>query len=357
MKELLNELRLNPANRLAVMPVSRLLIDKHFKVGKYHFFPPKALDVAALNPIIDNLVEDRMSKMNVAHFTAIELRTGTAALTGFNIDILEKNTVIAFIEEISIEDFYHGSHKDYIMHLQRLINQAEKAMDVIRFNYCRVNLPDSLPGRAGSWFNSNDYLGALIYSIEQKTSYLVACDAVECSIVVKGLGLEINTSPSLNMPEPNNGEVAAVASIALSILSEAMNSPNQTSKFIRMMTLLEFLSSPDEFQGWKKIKGEIASHVAIEKSSYHKLLERFRELTSKTVDGKQIGFRTLIIHQGKALEELIPVFEDRLRLFDELQHYSGAVINDMISFGAMSWEQFQIHRDQIKVSLGVKENA
>ncbi len=85
----------------------------------------------------------------------------------------------------------------------------------------------------------------MLYSPEDHESYLIAGAAVECSIVTRGLGLEIDAFPSTRLPIPDEGDVAAVASHALFLYSDAMSAPNETTKFIRIMTLLEFLANPD----------------------------------------------------------------------------------------------------------------
>ena len=120
------------------------------------------------------------------------------------------------------------------------------------------------------------------------------------------------------------------------------------------MTLFEFLASPDEYQNWKKLKGDIACHCASDKANYLLLCERFRALTSiEDTSGKQAGLRTLIVHNGKLLPELLPSLKERAALFRELQGYAFTVLTDMLSNAGTSWVEYVEHRDRLKRALGV----
>jgi hypothetical protein len=194
----------------------------------------------------------------------------------------------------------------------------------------------------------------LLYSPEDHESYLIAGAAVESSVIVRGLGLELDTNPLLALPSPNDGEVAGVVLHGLSLYSEALSSPNETIKFTRVMTLFEFLASPDEYQNWKKLKGDIACHCASDKASYLRLCERLRALTSiEDTSGKQLGLRTLIVHNGRLLPELLADTKSRAALFRELQGYAFTVLTDMLSNAALSWAEYIEYRAQLKRTLGV----
>jgi hypothetical protein len=193
-----------------------------------------------------------------------------------------------------------------------------------------------------------------LYSLEDNESYLIAGAAVECSVVVRGIGLELDADPKLSLPSAEDGEVAGIVLHGLTLHSDAMTASNDTVKFVRVMTLLEFLASPDEFKTWKKIKGEIACHCAKENAQYMNLCERFRALTSKEdASGNQTGLRTLIVHHGKFLPELLPDAKERAALFRELQKYCGSVLVDMLSHTSLSWSQYRERRIEIRRALGV----
>lgn len=358
MQELFDELKISQDKRLILMPLTRLVFDFPFKIGKFHFFPPENIEVGSLRPIPNKTFDREVNKSSVTMFQGQYLRESSTSLTGFDVGILNSHPLVAFVEEIDWDDFLGQDHKEDINLIKKLSSKAERAIDIIRFEFCRFDLPDTLPGPVGSWESSGCYLGALLYSIEDHESYLIAGDAVECSIVIKGLGLEINGQPLTHIPNPSEGELAGIALHGLFLFSDAANSSNETIKFIRIMTLLEFLASPDEYQSWKKLKGNIACHCAKDAVDYHSILERFMTLTSKKdSEGQEIGIRTLLVHQGKLIPELIPNPEERKSLFKELQRYCGMVINDMIKESSMSWVQFCNYRDRLKQEIGIKKIA
>ena len=133
-----------------------------------------------------------------------------------------------------------------------------------------------------------------------------------------------------------------------------MNAPNETIKYVRAMTLFEFLGSPDKYRSWADLKSDIICHIAKNKADYLQLVERFKELTSKQENnGPQSGYRTLIVHQGKFLHELLPDSKKRKLLFKEIQGYAEAVLKDMLVNGTLTWEAFSEHRAELKTGLGV----
>lgn len=336
------------------MPLTRLLFYESFEIDDFYFFPPGSTDLVSLRPIPNKTLESARERADGIALEGQGLREVSTSLTGFDLEILANSPLVAFNVEIDWDEFLEANHEYDISLLKLLSSRAERALDIIRLHYCRLDLPNTLPGQIGSWEGSGENLGALLYSLEDHESYLIAGAAIECSVVVRGLGLELDANPQLALPNPKEGGVAGVVLHGLSLYSEALNSSNETIKFIRVMTLFEFLASPDEYQNWKKLKGDIACHCARDKASYLSLCERFRALTSsEDPSGKQIGLRTLIVHHGKLLPELVPGIKERASLFRELQGYAVAVLADMLSNAEASWEEYVEHRAQLKRTLGV----
>lgn len=336
------------------MPLTRLLFYEPFAIDGFHFFPSEAFDLTSLRPIPNKTLESAGVGANVITLEGQDLREVSTSLTGFNVEILSNSPLVAFNVDIDWNEFLEANHDDDISLLKLLSSKAERVLDIIRLFYCQLDLPNTLPGQIGSWEDSGEYLGALLYSPEDHESYLIAGAAVESSAIVRGLGLELDADPQLALPSANDGEVAGVVLHGLSLYSEALNSSNETIKFSRVMTLFEFLASPDEYQNWKKLKGDIACHCASDKASYLRICERFRALTSiEDTSGKQVGLRTLIVHNGKLLPELLPSFKERAALFRELQGYAFTVLADMLSNAGASWAEYVEHRDQLKRALGV----
>ncbi len=120
------------------------------------------------------------------------------------------------------------------------------------------------------------------------------------------------------------------------------------------MTLLEYLANPDSQVGWAKAKKQIACHVAASRQGYDRLLERFKELSgNKDANGNEHGYRTLIVHHGRYLEEILPTKNRRAELFRELQGYAGAVLEHMFQRTSLRWSEFLDFRKDLRRRIGV----
>jgi hypothetical protein len=338
---------------VAILPVSRIVFASPFRVGHFYFFPPGSLDIISLNPAAPANLEDFRVDGNVIVLDKVGIRWGASSLTGFDIDTLENNPLIVFEFDCDWSKFKEMSHDDDVDLIKRLSAEAERALDVIRFIFCQLDLPDTLPGTPGSWDGSGQFLGAMVRNPTNDRSYLLSGAGVECNLIVKGLGLDVDTPLNSFWLDREGSGLSGIIIHALSLLSDAMYASTETSRFARVMTLLEFLGSPDEYKTWKKLRGEIICHIARDKNDYLRLVERFKELTSKEDDNDvQTGYRTLIVHHGKFLHELLSDQKGRRRLFRELHGYATKVLQDMISHKEMSWDSFLDYRKQLKRQLG-----
>lgn len=356
MKNLLDELKLRgEKSHLIFMPVSRMLVEKPVTIGRFRLFPAGHIDFLDFRPMANRTLADETAQSEVTEISEQALREIAISCTGFSLDVLESSPIVAFVAELDWDALFEATHDEDIDLLKALASIAERALDFVRFHECRLDLPDTLPGAVGSWQDSGEYLGAMIYNPDDCESYLIAGAAVESTAVVKGIGLDMS---KVGFPEPlplaDDGEVAAVVVHGLSLLSEAMLAQSQTTKFVRAMTLLEFLASPYEYRQWQSLKGDIACHCTTSKQEYLALLERFKQLTSfESQQQGQTGYRTLIVHQGKFLNQLLPSQTSRKLLFRELQKYCTYVLSDMLKNKEMLWADFVAHRVVLKRSMGV----
>ena len=349
---LLAQVAADPANtKLVLMPISRVLVESVCSIGDLRILPPGAVDLNAFRPIANKTMQ---FSGDIAHFVGQDLREIATSLTGFDCEILAKTPLVAFVTTMDWDAFFCQDHEADIQLLRRISAIAERAFDFVRLHSCRFDLPATLPGRVGSWDGSNAFLGAMIYTFVDHESYLIAGEAIDSSIVVKGLGLDLNMDLPARLPTAADGEVAGVAIHGLLLFSDVMTASSDTIKFVRAMTLLEFLASPDEFKNWKSLKGAVICHCASSKEHYHQLAHRFKELTSlEDVAGNQIGIRTLVVHHGRFLEDIVPSEKDRRSLFRELQVFAASVLEDMLANTAMTLTDFQEFRAQKKKALGV----
>jgi hypothetical protein len=357
MQNLLQQLEVRgPKARLVVMPISRVLVERTLTIGNFRVFPAGEMSLSSLRPVPNYSPDGALKRSSVVRLSGQPLRESLTSLTGFDLNTLEASAVVAFVAEIDWDELLEASHEQDVEMLHRLSASAERALDLVRFHQCRLDLPATLPGPVGSWEGSGPYLGALLYCLEDHESYLIAGEAAGYSLISSGIGLDFDFDYPAPLPSASDGEVGAIALHALSMFSDAMYARNDTSKFLRTMTLMEFLANPDEYQSWKKAKGNIACHCAQSKKEYLQVLHRLKELTSiENPEGTQLGLRTLVIHHGKFLEDVIPHQPDRLALFRELHGYVGGVIGDMLEHVEFSWEEYSARRQSLKVNLGVAE--
>jgi hypothetical protein len=111
--------------------------------------------------------------------------------------------VIVFAGDIDWKEFRHLDHNGDIEVLKALSSKAEKALDVIRFDYCNFDLADTLPGLAGSWEGSGQYLGALVHNATTNEGHLLAGAGLESTVLIKGLGVEMSGAPASTFPHPS----------------------------------------------------------------------------------------------------------------------------------------------------------
>jgi hypothetical protein len=231
-------------------------------------------------------------------------------------------------------------------------------MDWIRFEYCRFDRPHTLPGLAGTWDDSGTFACVLVFDPRLGRATMIGGDIALHSVVSRGLGLELDDSQCRLLdggilPHASDGEVGAVAQHALRLFSDVMNANSNTSKFLRAMTLLEFLACPFEFQKFQDSKKDIAVHIAESRGSYAELLQKIRRLSDlkDATSGAQVGYRTLLVHHGKFLEEVVPTHREQVALFLEVQGYVSQVINDLVVRRDCRWQAIIDYRRQRRASI------
>ena len=354
MKKLIETLSKDPARlRLVLMPVTRLLIESPATIGKYRVIPPGHVSLADFRPVPNTTLNSGAGDEIISH-SGQALREAKTSITGFGLDVLSQEPLIGFVKKIDWNEFLSSDHEYDRRLLHECARDAERALDLMRFDLCRLDVPATLPGRVGSWSAMPGFIGAMIYTLEDHESYLIAGESNSPTSATKGIGLDMHGYEVNRVPSASEGEVSALAIHALSLFSEVLEAGNDTVKFVRAMTLLEFLATPDGYRTWKKLKGDIVCHIANDKSDYHRLCRRFEELTSlETPSGEQVGLRTLIVHHGRYLDEVIHRENERRLLFRELHEYCWRVLSALLDRRSMSWAEFCEHRLSLKKKLGV----
>jgi len=334
--------------KLVVLPISRFDIQEEFTIGKYRFFPSDEVDISSLKPIHSDVIKQGLSLREVA-----------TTATGVTIDTFQTNTLIAFIADVDWGEFLFADHEYDLKLIARVSRDVERVMDIIKFHCCRADLIDSLPGRVGTWRDSGGFSTALIYNPEEHESYIIA-GAVETHCVIKGVGLDEVCDFDANHRKfiESKSEVSSIARLALSMNTEFLESSNPTAKFVKAITILEYLAYPDKYEVFPEVKKQISLHKAKSIQEYETLKERFYELTGKkdSVTKEYIGYRTRIVHMGHYLEEILDNKEIKIKkLMLELQGYIAVVINHMIENHEMTWQEFLNFRKQRRISLGLQQ--
>lgn len=240
------------------------------------------------------------------------------------------------------------SHEFHLNLISRAAAHAEKLLNLIRFDYCRIDLPETLPERAGLLENKQ-FSAALFYTLQDNESYIIAGDVIRQSFVT-GLGLEVD---GIAVQSISSGEVGNIASHALQMHTDALEAPTDTAKFINLINLIDYLAQPSDYLTMVKAKGQIARHVAKSPAEYQRIIEDFKYLTSLKDDkSKNIGLRHNIIHMGRRLEDILDTSERRDVLI-RMNRYAGMVIKDLLDLSEYTWLEVEQLREAYGKALGL----
>jgi len=311
---------------------------------KMVFYPAGSLQFANFHVVWEPKKENERPGATVRN----NLHWAKSARTEVSIDELFQAGVIAFPINVNWKSFLapssHEAHLDLISYVAEF---SERTLNLLRFYYCRIDLPETLPERAGLLKNKQ-FSAALFYSLEDNESYIIAGDVIRQSFVT-GLGLEID---DIAIPDFRAGDVGNIAQHALQMHTDALEAPNDTAKFINLINLLEYVADPFEFIKMQKTKGKIARHVAKNLTDYEKILEDFKFLTRDPSGGKNDGLRHNIIHLGKRLEDLLSINE-RKKVLIRMNRYAAIVIRDLLKLSDRSWSDVEQLRETYGKNLGL----
>jgi len=344
---------LRNGKHLIIMPISRFLIYQELSIGKFKFYPADTINLNELRIVPNDTIEQ------CQHGSHLDLREVQSSITGISAEVLRENTLVAFPVSMDWPRFLSGDHAYDISLIRKFAVEAEEGMDLIRFNYCQMDLPDTLPGRVGTWEGSNGFSGALLYTLDDNESYLIGGLAIT-HYVVAGNGLVLDQDNGTLDKQftliNGGGEVGSIARTALSLFSTVLESNTPTTKFIQSMILLDFLGNPYKSTdfNFKKFKKNIICHITKTKNDYHSLSHRINDLTGKKdPTGNIIGYRTRIVHNGKRLEDVVGSETDIAKLFLELQSYIGPNIDALIDNSHLTWDDFMQYKNQLLDKIGV----
>lgn len=335
---------------LCLMPVERVRLDERLEgPNGVMFYPAKTIDFRTLRVVSD---PDRV--LENFHYRQYTLDDGgiASAITGVNADALHSLPIVARTIDLNWSAFLNMSATEHIDLLRTLSDGFEETMDLVRYSGGRLDLPETLPGRVGLVPTSGGFSAALLYKLQDNESYIVAGRYL-ITTVIAGVGLELeNWAP---YPTLYGGEVGNVVRRALSLYSRALEGSDHTIKFIQVMSLLEFLTMPGEYTGSDGVRQTVALHVANTKREYHQLSQRLRNLQgAKTSDGRQVGYRTRVVHCGENIEDVLGEGETLGSLFRELDRYVHRIVDCLTARVDEPWSKVVEWRAERKRELGVQ---
>jgi hypothetical protein len=247
------------------------------------------------------------------------------------------------VDFIDWDDFLGGDHDYHLDILRRSSEQAEHLMDLVRLNYCRMDLPDTLPGRVSMLGDGTPFSCGLYYAPEDHESYMIAGQVMQVARVA-GLGLDFCNVNDLSVVAM--GETGNIARQALTLFTQALEANYLSSKFAQCFVVLEFLATPGEFEKMGATKTKIGAHIADDKATYHAFCREMEYLHK--------NLRTSIVHGGASFEQIIPDKAERARIFRRFQRLIAITLSDMIQHAEMPWADFQAYRDRRLQAIGIK---
>jgi hypothetical protein len=335
---------------IVLLPISRLWVDYRFNVEEFWLFPPN-------DEILSEI--QGWDKNNLPS----ALRQYAADITMVDFGTVSGNAVVAYKTVFPREKLAGSGVQVDIEIILGLAHKAEFLFDVLRFYEGRINVPEYLPGRVGSLDRNEFDACVIIYPVTK--SYNLVVGQAYTHAIKKGIGFrfdeieieKFSCPEALMMLECGSGDVRNIVKASLLKFSRILEANTPTEKFILSMSLFEFLASPFEYENFKAVKPNIIVHLCTDKKKYHELAERFMELSGKKDnEGKEVGYRTRIVHMGDQLEDCLS--SDGIRhLLVEIQNYLRSVIQFLITNTDWNWSQVVEYRNNKKIGMGISPTS
>jgi len=331
---------------LVIMPIRGISTYTKIKMNDFCIYPANEVDFYDLNinPLPDPDSKKSREKQSLRAFQTASTKVGLDVFDGF--------CVIGFPYNLNYFEYSNGDHKFDISLIRELTSYAENALNIIRYNYCHYSKPQDLLTKAGYWYGS--FSTVMIYSFKNKNANIHAGHVLNF-VPTDLIGIDLRNPETLEnhpLTRKDINEVGHIANHALSLNTIILESDSNTTKFVQIMSLFEFLGLPYGWKSFQDIKGMISCHIATNKTEYmNTLSNRFKELTGGE---NHNGLRTRIVHCGDKIENLLKTEKEIIDLLNELENYIRPVINSMIERYNLTWQEFEQYRVDLKNKLGVK---
>nr|WP_278679256.1 hypothetical protein [Clostridium paraputrificum] len=307
---------LEAGEAVAIVPVKGFNISKKYTVGEMNIYP--------INTV--NRKEFKEGQVNF-EFDNVSGDFFSSALIAFPINHTLQNMLGSLMP----------SENDRLM--KNVLSKAEDIINIFRYIYSNFDKTSNLPQRAGY---INGVLSGVLVCYPQIKKYTYISEKYQTSNFSLSKGLSIDVTQDFDkylcVLKSECGEVGNILRHAFRIYSDILYMPSVTNKFMQAMSLIEYLANPFEYEQMKKAKTKIIPYSVDSKPKYYEICERFKVLTSlKDKDGKEIGLRTSIVHNGKDLNDLVKEGYEIDLLLRELQSYICNFINNIIIYYKEDW--------------------
>jgi Ca2+-binding EF-hand superfamily protein len=337
MKSVFDDYKLDKRNTyLYFLPIERFTLYKKEKIGDVTIYPSGYLDI------------EEMLKNNVL--------LGGGDNRGKQLTILQESVLVVFSDNAFHE--YSGNVLSNSEIIRKSYARVSCVADYIRFKYCKLNDPASLPSRIGQ-VSTGDSLVLMFNGIGSPFTRVIN-EQIFVSTLTKGNGLnvkECSLFKDFRLFDTDLSETGHIAKSALEMYSSALEENTATGKFIQIIRLFEFIANPASYEKFQNVRQSISAHVAKNIYDIHRLSSEFKYYSS---GDNQNGLRTEIIHNGKTIEELIPSESERESLFVKLQGYIHSCINDLLRSYNKPWsyiESLRNDKSSLANSNKKKENV
>ena len=307
-------------NLIAIVPVKGMNISKKYTVDDINIYPNGTID-------IDEIIKGMKIDMT---FWKVEEDFFDSTIIAFPIKYKRKNFMGTLMP----------MEKDKL--IKKVLGMAEDVMNVFRYINSNFDKQSNLPQRAG--YIKDIICGFIIYYPYFKTfdyiwdKYYVSNISIGQQLNIDVDNMKSNLDKYFSILKKDVGEVGSIIKHAFSLYSNILYMSTATNKFMQSMSLLEYLANPFEYEKMQKAKTKIIPFSVNNKKRYNEICERFKELTSlKNEENKEIGYRTLIIHNGRSIEDILDESYKIDFLLRELQTYICNVINTFILHYKRDW--------------------
>ena len=338
--------------QICLIPVPRLLLNEDvFQIGRARIYPMSSLDYDEIRLVSWPQFEwQEIQRKKQTEFSEMELEWAKSANSQISKeDFSSSDALVAFPIKLDWEKFLSGNHNYHKSVLREATEIAEMALDVIKLDFCRLDLSDTLPGTPGSIGQGNAFSTAIFYSNNADHESYMISGQILTHTMVAGLGLEI--SKNVSMTNISDGETGGLLKTAISLRSQALEANNNSSKFILAMRVIDFLCNPLKYTNHEQIGKIVARHMAKTRQEYDPILRRFEQLTGGK--GGSLGIRTRIVHMGHRLEDILLSEKEKRSLFLELDRYICKMISDILPYSDQNWNEVEKYRNQRMAELGL----